>query len=96
MEIDPQAKLAELAEIDQELNDLITLAQKALEKRKEAVKKELQDYVKANGEISGSGYKVTASIRDTYPTEALNLYANSHPDLLAIRKSTLVATVSKI
>lgn len=65
------------------------------EKELEEVKKQIQDHVKVNGEVKGSGYEVKLSRRYSWDTKALEGYALAHADILALRSEATVATIKK-
>lgn len=65
------------------------------EKEMEAVKKQVQDHAKVNGEVQGSGYEVKISARTSWDTKALEGYALAHPDILPLRSESVVATIRK-
>ena len=61
----------------------------------DAIKKEIQEFVKDNGEVSGSGYDVKLSTRSSWDGKALDGYAKAHPEILEFKTVTPVATVKK-
>jgi uncharacterized protein involved in exopolysaccharide biosynthesis len=65
------------------------------EKNAEAVKKQIQDYAKENGEASGSGYEVKLSARASWDGKQLDGYAAAHPELWTMKSETVVATVRR-
>jgi hypothetical protein len=65
------------------------------EKQADAVKKQIQEYAKENGEASGSGYEVKLSVRPSWDGKQLDGYATAHPELLAMKSETVVATVRR-
>lgn len=65
------------------------------EKELEAVKKQVQEFARENGEVSGSGYEVKLSTRATWDAKKLDGYAAAHPDVLALRAESIVATIRK-
>lgn len=68
-----------------------------LEKECEAVKKEIQDFAKETGEdFSAFGYEVKLSERDSWDTKKLPGFAVAHPELNALKSTTVVATVRKV
>ena len=66
-----------------------------LENEADAVNKILQEYCKNNGEFSGSGWKVEASVTESYPIDKMRLWEESHPEIKALKKSTLTAKVKR-
>jgi len=66
------------------------------EKEAEAVKKQIQEFAKANGEASGSGYEVKLSTRETWDTKKLPGFAVAHPELNELKSETVVATVKRM
>jgi hypothetical protein len=65
------------------------------EKEAEAVKKQIQEWAKLNGEAKGSGYEVKLSVRGSWDGKSLDGYAAAHPELQAFKTETQVATVKK-
>ncbi len=65
------------------------------EKHADTIKAQIQEYAKANGESSGSGYTVTLSTRETWDTKKLPGFAVAHPELNELKSVTVVATVKK-
>lgn len=65
------------------------------EKEAEAVKKQIQEWAKANGEAAGSGYEVKLSVRGSWDGKALDGYAAAHPEIMAMKAETTVATVKR-
>lgn len=65
------------------------------EKEAEAVKKQIQEYAKANGEASGSGYEVKLSARSSWDGKSLEKYAYVHPEIASYKSETVVATVKR-
>ena len=66
------------------------------EKEAEAVKKQIQDYAKENGETAGSGYEVKLSVRGSWDGKKLDGYAVAHPELLDFKSETTVATIKRM
>jgi hypothetical protein len=66
------------------------------EKYAEITKKKIQDWAKENGEAEGSGYEVALSVRPSWDGKQLDGYAAAHPEILAMKKETVVATVRKV
>jgi arsenate reductase-like glutaredoxin family protein len=67
-----------------------------LEKEAETVKKEIQDFAKETGkDFSAFGYEVKLSERDSWDTKALPSFVLAHPELSALKSTTVVATVRK-
>ena len=66
------------------------------EKEAEAVKKQIQEWAKANGQdAAGSGYEVKLSMRGSWDSKALDGFAVAHPEVLSMKAETTVATVKK-
>lgn len=65
------------------------------EKEAEAIKKQIQEWAKANGEAAGSGYEVKLSVRGSWDGKALDGYAAAHPEIMTMKAETTVATVKR-
>lgn len=66
------------------------------EKEAEAVKKQIQEWAKANGQdAAGSGYEVKLSVRGSWDGKLLDGFAAAHPEILSMKAETTVATVKK-
>lgn len=66
------------------------------EKRAEAIKKQIQDEAKDNNiEGAAYGYQVTLSQRESWDTKKLPGFAVAHPELNALKTTTVVATVKR-
>jgi hypothetical protein len=66
------------------------------EKEAEAIKKQIQEWAKANNkDASGSGYEVKLSVRGSWDGKSLDGYVVAHPEIMAFKSETKVATVKK-
>lgn len=65
------------------------------EKEAEEVKKQIQEWAKANGEAAGSGYEVKLSVRGSWDGKALDKYAIIHREIAEMKSETVVATVKR-
>ena len=90
-----EQKFSEYAEIVQELEAIYAEIPELyrLEKRAEEVKKEIQDWAKANNaEASAAGWEVKLSERPNLDTKALLV---AHPEMKIYQSMTVVASVKR-
>ncbi len=66
---------------------------KQLEDRIDAVKKDIQEYAKVEGNFSAYGYEVSLSKRSVWDTKKLE---QVHPELACYKNTTMVASVRKV
>ena len=66
------------------------------EREANAIKAQIQEWAKANGEAHGSGFQVKLSQRESWDTKRLAGFVVAHPELEELRRVTTVASVSEV